>query len=269
MNCPICSGSMRHVFHAQVLSKYEANYQLCDSCGYLMVEDPHWLEEAYGDAIAQADTGLVMRNITIATKLVGILYFALGIRGNAPCLDVAGGYGVLTRLMRDFGFNFYWADPYCKNLIAPGFEYSDSIGACDAITAMEVMEHLQDPVDFVRTQIANNHAKYFVFTTELFEGAPPSPKAWWYYSFETGQHIGFFQKKTLVEVAKRLNMNFSSTGGMHIFSHAPINTFALKLVSNKFIAPLIAMVVRKIEGSKTMSDHVMMLNQSDDRGSSR
>ena len=260
MSCPICSGSMEQVFQAQVLSKYEASYQMCASCGYLMAKDPHWLKEAYSDAIAQADTGLVMRNITTATKLAGIIYFALKLKGDSPCLDVAGGYGVLTRLMRDFGFNFYWADVYCKNMIAPGFEYSDAIGSCDVITAMEVMEHLEDPVDFVRTQIANSHAKYFVFTTELFEGAPPIPSSWWYYSFETGQHIGFFQKKTLAEIAKRLGMHFSSAGGVHIFSHTPINHAVLKVVSNKFLAPLIAMVVRKLTGSKTMSDHLKMLN---------
>jgi len=36
-----------------------------------------------------------------------------------------------------------------------------------------------------------------IFTTELFEGTPPAPSHWWYYSFETGQHIAFFQRRAL------------------------------------------------------------------------
>lgn len=261
MNCPICSHSMNHAFHAQVLAKYEASYQSCPECGYLNIANPFWLEEAYGDAIARADTGIVTRNIGIASKLAGIFYFVLKQRGDESALDVAGGYGLLTRLMRDIGFNFYWKDPYCKNLVAPGFEYSKKVGNCTAITAMEVMEHLEDPEAFVRAQMVNVDAKYFIFTTELFDGAPPSPGSWWYYAFETGQHIGFFQRKTLEEMAKRLGMHFSSASGIHIFSKTPINLRLFKLVANKYCAPFFAVLVRLLKGSKTMSDHVMMLNE--------
>lgn len=261
MNCPICSHSMSHVFHAQVLSKYEASYQSCPQCGYLNVANPFWLEEAYGDAIARADTGIVTRNIGIASKLAGIFYFVLKRRSDEPALDVAGGYGLLTRLMRDIGFNFYWMDLYCKNLVAPGFEYSKELGNCTAITAMEVMEHLEDPAAFVKTEMARVGAKYFIFTTELFDGAPPAPESWWYYAFETGQHIGFFQRKTLERMAKNLGLQFSSAGGIHIFSEASINERLLKLVANKYFAPLFAILVRLLKGSKTMSDHVIMLSE--------
>lgn len=261
MNCSICSGPMHHVFHARVLSKYDASYQFCSECGYLKVENPFWLEEAYGDAIARADTGIVTRNIGIASKLAGILYFVLGVKKNEPAVDVAGGYGILTRLMRDIGFNFYWADVYCKNLIAPGFEYSSTIGNCQIITAMEVMEHLEDPSEFVRSQVTRVEAQYFIFTTELFNGVPPVPGSWWYYAFETGQHIGFFQRRTLEKMAGKLNMQFSSAGGIHIFSHTPINQFLFRLVTNKFCAPLFAVFVRYLKGSKTMSDHAVMLNE--------
>lgn len=261
MNCPICSHTMQHVFHAKVLSKYEASYQSCPECGYLKIENPFWLEEAYGEAIARADTGIVTRNIGIACKLAGILYFVLKLRSKEPCLDVAGGYGLLTRLMRDIGFNFYWSDVYCKNLVAPGFEYSKEPDDCCTITAMEVMEHLEDPLPFVEAQLASAGAKNFIFTTQLFEGVPPDPRSWWYYTFETGQHIGFFQRKTLEKMAQKLNMHFVSSGGIHLFSQDPVNATIFRFVTSKFSAPLIAVLVRILNGSKTMSDHQMMLKE--------
>ena len=73
MTCPVCFGLMRPAFTAQVLAKYQADYEVCDSCGFLRVDKPHWLDEAYSSAIAAADTGLVMRNISIACKVAAVL----------------------------------------------------------------------------------------------------------------------------------------------------------------------------------------------------
>jgi len=80
---------------------------------------PYWLDEAYGDAISVLDTGLIQRNLHIAERLAPLLYFLFDHK--APYLDVAGGYGMLVRLMRDIGFDFYWSDKYCRNLFAECF----------------------------------------------------------------------------------------------------------------------------------------------------
>jgi len=64
-------------------------------------------------------------------------------------LDAAGGYGMLTRLMRDLGFDFYLRDKYCANLMDPGFECREALGNCLAVTAMELLERLTDPMEFV------------------------------------------------------------------------------------------------------------------------
>jgi Nif-specific regulatory protein len=37
-------------------------------------------------------------------------------------VDCAGGYGILVRLLRDYGVNALWSDPYCENVLAKGFE---------------------------------------------------------------------------------------------------------------------------------------------------
>lgn len=261
MVCPVCSSAMQPVFTAQVLGKYQAQYEVCDECGFLRAHEPYWLDQAYSRAIAAADTGLVMRNISIACKLAGVLYWMMQEHGEGCYLDAAGGYGMLTRLMRDLGFDFYWADKYCENLLAPGFEYNQALGACRAVTAMEVLEHLTDPASFIEETLAFSGAQTLLFTTELYEGRPPDPDAWWYYALATGQHIGFFQRRTLETLGAKLGLNFASANGLHIFSKMTINEPLLHGITGRFASRVAPWWIRRRLGSKTMSDHQLMLKR--------
>ena len=123
--CPICDSGRREIFTAEILHQYKIKYFFCDNCGFLQTEEPFWLNEAYSNAIADTDTGIVARNLSISKKLTCILYFLFNKEGKY--LDVAGGYGLLTRMMRDIGFNFYWQDVYCQNIFAEGFEFNDTV----------------------------------------------------------------------------------------------------------------------------------------------
>ena len=261
MSCPVCSSAMHNCFKAVVLGKYQAQYEVCNSCGYLRAHEPHWLDEAYTRAIANADTGLVARNIAIANKLVGVLYWVLKETGENHYLDAAGGYGMLTRIMRDFGFDFYWHDPYCANMLALGFEYSSVIGSCRVVTAMEVLEHVTDPIAFIEEIFSFSAANSLVFTTKLYEGEPPKPESWWYYSFSTGQHIGFFQRRTLVVVAQKLGLYFASANGIHVLSKRPINERLLGIVTCRIGSRIAPFWIRKKMNSKMMSDHHLMLQK--------
>lgn len=253
---------MEPCFSAQVLGKYLAQYEVCASCGFLRAHEPHWLEEAYSSAIAVADTGLVMRNTSLSCKLAGVLYWILGERGKGIYLDIAGGYGILVRMMRDLGFDFYWLDEYCENILAPGFEYSQSLGKCHAVTAMEVLEHVTDPAAFIEETLDISGAQTLVFTTELYEGSPPQPGAWWYYSFATGQHVGFYQRRTLQTLGARLGLRFASANGLHIFSKKPINEGLLWMVTNRYASKILPWLIRRRLGSKTMSDHQILLKNT-------
>ena len=122
--CPICDSERKEIFTAKILHQYEIKYFLCDNCGLLQTEEPFWLNEAYSSAIADTDTGIVARNLSISKKLTCILYFLFNKEGKY--LDIAGGYGLLTRLMRDIGFDFYWQDVYCQNIFAEGFEFNNT-----------------------------------------------------------------------------------------------------------------------------------------------
>jgi hypothetical protein len=259
MKCPVCSNLLKNCFTAKVLSKYSANYEVCHECGFLRAHEPYWLDEAYSTAIAVADTGLVARNQMIAAKVAGTLYFAMGERGQGQYLDTAGGYGMLTRLMRDMGFNFYWSDRFCDNLLATGFEYVPALGACRAVTAIEVMEHLTDPVAFIEETLAAAGAQTLLFTTELYADGPPPPLNWWYYTFATGQHIGFFQRKTLEIMGQRLGLRLTSANGLHVLSKTKLNEQLLGLATGRFVSRVGPTWIRRKLGSKTLADHQLML----------
>ena len=75
--CCICGNTMAKAFSSRLLNKYSVAYRRCNECGFLQTEGAEWLEEAYADAIAAADTGLVSRNINLSTKLAPLLFFHL------------------------------------------------------------------------------------------------------------------------------------------------------------------------------------------------
>lgn len=258
VSCKLCGATMQFSSTAIVLGRHEGAYYFCRECGFLCVNEPYWLDEAYSSAIASSDTGLVTRNVNVASRIAALLYFYLSERGKGRYLDIAGGYGLLTRLMRDYGFDFYWTDKYCQNLMARGFEYTSEMGRCRAIIAIEVFEHLDDPVKFINDALDFGQSDTLIFSTELFEGNQPPPEDWWYYSFETGQHVSFFQRVTLGILACKLGMHYATNGWLHIFSRTRINQFLFSFYTSR-LAVIMAHFVRKRLVSLLMSDNKIIL----------
>ena len=255
--CPVCKNLMNFIFNANVLKKYKVDYFECNECGLLQTESPHWLDEAYDNAIAIADTGLVMRNISLASKLSVLINDLLNPR--ASYLDIAGGYGMLTRMMRDYGFDYYWSDKYCQNLLARGFEASIEQHSYSSLTAFEVLEHVHDPLAFISEQINQYNCSTFIFTTELYSGSQAPPIDWWYYTFSTGQHISFYKRETLEKIGALLNLNFYSINGIHILSDRKFNlSKSLKFRMGRFSYIFAALIRRKL-GGLTMSDHLKLM----------
>lgn len=261
--CPLCGKDTSFLFERSVLGKYTTAYQHCRTCDYVFVPQAHWLAEAYSEAIVESDTDIAARNIFTALRLSALLYLALHERGEGRYADVAGGYGLLTRLMRDLGFDYYWSDSYAKNVLARGFEYSEALGPCDAITAIEVLEHTVDPAAFIRDNLEHCQSDTLIFTTEVFpDGNPPAADQWSYYAFETGQHISFFSARGLAILGERLGLRYIRQGRLHILTRRHPSPTLIALASKRWASlPLALYAARKL-GSRRNADQRLLLKRT-------
>ena len=100
MECKICQSKTTYVKTLKIRKEHDAEYYLCGNCGFLFINNPTWLSEAYQKPIADTDTGYVLSNVYISRKTVILFRFLFDIK--ASFLDFAGGYGMLARLMRDY-----------------------------------------------------------------------------------------------------------------------------------------------------------------------
>lgn len=253
--CPICTASTREAFRATVLKIHEASYRHCRNCGYLYADSPYWLDQAYTSAIARADTGLVARNLEIADKLNVVLCAFFDVRGRF--LDLAGGTGLLVRLMRDMGYDYHWEDAYCQNMHAAGFESLADDRAFEAVTAFEAVEHMQDPMAFISEALARTRTRTLIFSTELHDGSPP-PLDWWYYTFNTGQHIAFFSRDTLEQVGRQLGCKLVSAQGIHVLSAQPLAEWKLRFALHR-LRSYYRRRIRHTLTSRTDSDHQALI----------
>lgn len=230
MKCPICKSEMHPIFDALILNKYSAHYYQCLSCEIIKPKDPSWLEESYTSAIAATDVGLVSRNFYNSDLLTAILSRIHP--KDEKILDVGGGYGLLCRLLRDKGWNCYSMDVYCQNLFAFNFEPDEKFTA-PTLLAFEVFEHLDDPLTFIREQISLYKSETLIFSTLTHNWDVP-PQDWWYYAFETGQHISLYKRHTLNVLAQKIGWHvFSLSDEIHILSKRPIDAISRIYLNSK------------------------------------
>jgi hypothetical protein len=228
--CRFCEGECAEYSSATIFS-HKGVYFKCGVCGSLQVSNPFWLADAHTDGVHNSDVGLVQRSINVS-RLIGTVLALNGHIGSNG-IDWGGGTGLLTRLLRDQGFQCLSYDKYASQQLASGFIASDFElqSKKTFVTTIECIEHLEDPIGTL-TQVVSN-ADLFIFTVEVLPAPTPNPaseRPWFYFEPSAGQHITFPSKVGLDLYCKKLGFNFyTKIESLHIFSREKIR-FSLRVI---------------------------------------
>ena len=224
-----------------MLGKYDVTFYQCPRCRFIQSEEPYWLAESYGSSDQPSDIGLVARNLQLGTYVESVLRVLF--RG-ACVLDYGAGSGLLVRMMRDRGLDFWWQDRYVANEFARGCAREDCSKSFDLITAFEVFEHLEDPLSDIAAML--DMAPNIFFSTQLVPQDNPGPGEWWYYAPASGRHISIFSQEALDIVAKNFGLHLCSDGaGYHLLTREPRSQWLFKLALNRRLAHRIARFTRR------------------------
>lgn len=221
MRCRLCDEDASSPFStALVLGKHSVDYFRCGNCGFVQTEKPYWLDEAYSSAITSIDIGPVNRSVVMAEKTKSLILAFFDFK--AEYLDYGAGYGIFVRRMRDIGFDFHYHDKFCTNIFAASFDVDLDISVkYELVTAFEVVEHLEEPLQQFRE--LRKITKNIFFTTEIMPSRYPKPEEWWYYGLGHGQHISFFSRQSLHALADKLGLNLYTYGSFHLLTEKKIS----------------------------------------------
>jgi SAM-dependent methyltransferase len=220
-HCRVCQGATRDL--PALVSKYSGQtfaFRRCDACGLSFVPEPRTDFASLYDAEYYAGRGAdtfvnylaemsdartvreyewrgIFRAVTSLTRTDDISW-----------LDFGCGLGGLVRYARSqgvadvYGFDEGWSAQWMADNDIPSLDADDlaaSAGRFDVITAIEVIEHLTDPVAMMR-QIATllKPGGVFFLTTGNAEPHRDDMGDWKYVHPDV--HISYFEPRTLATV---------------------------------------------------------------------
>lgn len=223
------------------MNKYDVRYYRCSHCFFIQTETPYWLEESYASAITDLDIGLVSRNTEFAAIVTLVIHQYFNHSGRF--LDFAGGYGLLVRMMRDKGFDYYRQDKYCENLFSAHFDVTDLPASTqfELVSAFEVFEHLAAPMQTIDELLT--YSDNILFSTQLQPSDTAALENWWYVSPEIGQHVAIYHRKTLEEIARLKGLHlYSNHKNFHLLTRKKISAPLFRVFTNPGFARLASLL---------------------------
>ncbi|WP_133178005.1 class I SAM-dependent methyltransferase [Rhizobium rhizogenes] len=224
MKCKICGDASKSLSKEQVLGKHFTNLYECQSCNFIFMDPIYWLDEAYQRPITALDLGYVERNLRSADFVEQLL---APLPPSLLFVDYGGGTGMFVRMMRDRGFRFHIVEPYTETTFANNCEANvDRFGRYGALTAIEVFEHLPNPIASFKEMLTFSSA--ILFTTELYPNSRPAFGTWWYSGLEHGQHVSFHSEKSLEALGRQFGLKYKRlSSNWHLIApadHALMNS---------------------------------------------
>ena len=212
--CRLCHGPTRHRFSARILEKYPTDYRECTECGCLQTGRPTWLAEAYAIPGVHIDVGQAARVVQTWLRLCFFLR-NIGFDRSRACVDYGGSAGLLTRLMRDAGYDYHAFDLYDGSKYANYFRIDRLAQVSPAlVSAFEVFEHFPDPAEQLGG-ILSSGADLVVFTTQFYEG---QGEDWPYLVPCCGQHVFFYTERGLAAFAGSHGFDLVRTPDFHVLA---------------------------------------------------
>jgi len=242
--CRLCHGPTRRLFAATILEKYPTDYWECATCGSLQTGRPHWLAEAYAIPGVHIDTGQAARVVQTWLRLCHLLQ-AIGFDRAAPCVDYGGSAGLLTRLMRDSGFDYHAFDLYDDSKYANYFRLESLTERPPTlISAFEVFEHFPEPAEALREIFADS-VELVVFTTQFYaqQGAD-----WPYLVPCCGQHVFFYSERGLAVFADGFGFDLRRASDFFLLVRrggryaTAVDNVAERAMAPSFVADLVTAV---------------------------
>jgi hypothetical protein len=213
-SCRLCGEPARHAFDHRVLNRYEVAYFECGRCGSLQTDPPYWLDEAYAIEGVHIDTGQAARILQMWLRLY-LMLDRIGFDHSLPCVDFGGSSGLLTRLMRDAGYDYRVYDRYDYGKYANYFRV-DSLKELNPalVSAFEVFEHFPEPGRTLGDILALQPS-LVVFSTQFWEG---QGKDWEYLVPCCGQHVFFYTERAMTEFANSHGYDLRRCLGVHVLA---------------------------------------------------
>jgi len=209
--CRICGQPVKPVFSKRIMDRYDIAYLACEHCRHIQTEKPYWLEDAYKSALSDSDTGQIWRNERNRDIVCAVTHRFF--TTPPKVLEYAGGYGLLTRMLRDSGMECRWYDKYAENIFARHFE-DDGTQQYDLVLAFEALEHFEDPMRELENIFQRGGS--LLFSEELLPDL--CPVQWWYLCTEHGQHVNFYSRETLQYIADHFHKNLYVYGDVGLMT---------------------------------------------------
>lgn len=184
--------------HYLLKSGKMVDYFLCDACGFgFAPEFREWTrarfsDEIYNEAYVDVDPEYVSKRPTDNANALQQRFGAQ--KEHIRHLDYGGGSGVLSRVLRENGWDSQSYDP----MVDPEKDIAD-LGTFNFVTAFEVFEHVPDINALVAGLIELcTPDGLIMFSTYCSDGEIQrgQPLTWWYAAPRNG-HISLFSQSSL------------------------------------------------------------------------
>jgi len=255
INCRLCDSTSNHVFSKKILNKYNITYYKCSNCLSLQTESPYWIEEAYSKSnLSELDTGAAQRNLFNLAASFSIAKL-LRIKN---IIDIGGGDGLLTRLLRDYGLNCYSKDKFAIPTYSIGFTNED-FNIPEMVLGFEVLEHFSNPANDLEIFFKNNPS-IVLLSSQIFRNQDDN---WWYLTPESGQHVFFYSEKAVSLIGKKYGYNYIVKNGYILFlkNNSKIILTVASLLLNTKIIRIIRMFMAMLPTPQTWQDHLIAKNK--------